>query len=376
MHMFSLGKVCPKIYQYLRLSGKSTVMQLRPPKIEQIGNLSLCKDTFQLLRLSPEEISQAYREYAQSPFINAYLREHMPLSQNSNKLVSCLKQAIRESEPIKGKFYRGLTGCKDEEAVRNFIFKNEGFTSVTPEVNKKYAETFVIGRNSVLVEFDIKTPIKGFKANNYEILFDTNAFTPDKYDLVKIDKNYYKLIEKTKEKKLNFAKIISHFDEGNTLCHGSVPENYTQKSRIYIEEYTYTPRFGKNKGIVQTVPAHWEEIQEMLPNYHIDKLWSGGAGSGTSAIQNVVKKSLADPRTKGRVTLEACCIDGKTSPAGFYYKLGFRFGDAHNNKMLENWLIKGGHRENAPFISGNMFLPEENIEHCLNYAKNKPNKVN
>lgn len=44
--------------------------------------------------------------------------------------------------------------------------------------------------------------------------------------------------------------------------------------------------------------------------------------------------------------------------------------------MLENWLIKGGHRENAPFISGNMFLPEENIEHCLNYAKTNRTKGN
>lgn len=369
--MVIFGKISPEIYKYLRTSGESNILQLQSSKVPHSNGLRLSADTFQSLKYTPKEITEAYREYAVSPYVNTYLREHAPLSEKSNKLVSCIKQAINESEPISGKFYRGLSNCKDEEAVRNFILKNKGFTSVTPEINKNYAESFAIGKNCAVVEFDIKTPIKGFRGNNYEVLFDTNVFTPDKYDLVKVNDNYFKLIEKTNVGKTNFAQITSHFDNGGTYHLGYIPDDYVQKTRELVEEYSYIPRFGKDKGKLKTVPAHWEERQTMLPHYHIDKLWTGGKGSGTQAVQDVVIKSLSDTQTKGRVTLDACCIDGKTSPAGFYYKLGFRFGDAQKNKELKNWLEKGGTRENAPFLTGTMFLPKENINHCLNYGKNK-----
>ncbi|MCQ2755057.1 MAG: hypothetical protein MJ231_08465, partial [bacterium] len=124
-----------------------------------------------------------------------------------------------------------------------------------------------------------------------------------------------------------------------------------------------------NKGIKRVIPAHYDEVQKMLPHYHIDKLWSSGKGTGTTAVQEVVSRSLSNPRTAGRVTLDASCIDGKTSPAGFYYKLGFRFKQPNLNKELEEWLSKGGRKENAPFITGTMYLPQENIEQCLKYGK-------
>ena len=37
------------------------------------------------------------------------------------------------------------------------------------------------------------------------------------------------------------------------------------------------------------------------------------------------------------------------------------------NKQLEEWIANGGKRENSPFLTGMMYLPAENIEHCLNY---------
>ena len=101
-------------------------------------------------------------------------------------------------------------------------------------------------------------------------------------------------------------------------------------------------------------------------------MWSGGKGSGTAAVQNVVEESLSNPLTKGRVMLDASSIDGKTHPAGFYYKLGFRYKQPAYNQELEAWLANGGKRENSPmFPSAVMYLPKENIEHCLNYGKNK-----
>ena len=139
------------------------------------------------------------------------------------------------------------------------------------------------------------------------------------------------------------------------------------KSREFIKAHTITYKYGPYKGQTKIFPDRWEETQSILPHYHIDKLWSTGKGSGTNSVQSVVRESVNNPKTAGRVTLDACCIDGKTSPAGFYYKLGFRFKDQKMNKQLEEWIANGGKRENSPFLTGMMYLPAENIEHCLNY---------
>lgn len=164
------------------------------------------------------------------------------------------------------------------------------------------------------------------------------------------------------------AQITSHFNNGGTIVFGDIAENYVTKNRIFIKGNTRIEKFGPKKGQLVTTPDRWLESSISLPHYHIDKLWTGGRGSGTKAVQGVVAESVANPKTAGRVTLDACCIDGKTSPAGFYYKLGFRFQEQESNKILAEWLKNGGKRENAPFLTGSMYLPQENIEHCLNYA--------
>lgn len=171
-----------------------------------------------------------------------------------------------------------------------------------------------------------------------------------------------------KKQPVLLAKITSHYDIGGFRQLGNMPKDYVKVTNEFIEEHIYTIPIGPNKGKIKITPAHLEEVQEMLPHYHIDKLWTGGKGSGTMAVQNVVSKSLTNPLTQGRVTLDACCIDGKTSPAGFYYKLGFRFKDKDMNNELATWIENGGKRENAPFLTGFMYLPKENIEHCLNYG--------
>ena len=368
--MSIIGKITPKLYKYLKISGKSSILETTAPKCGiSFKGLKLDRDCFSRLTHTQEEIQSAYKEYARSPYINHYLRENLPMTERGNEIYSCLKQAINDSEPVTGKFYRGLSGCKDEKDVRKFIFNNSGFTSVTPELNKNYAGAFAIGKNSAIVEFDIKTPTKAFNAGSYETIFDTKAFTPEKYDLVKVDEGYYKIIEKSAPKTVKNAIMTSHFDTGGTTQFAPIPDNYVKKTSEFVDEYTYTAKFGPNKGQKITKPAHYEERKTMLPHYHIDKLWTTGKGSGTQSVQAIVSESLANAKTQGRVTLDACCIDGKTSPAGFYYKLGFRFNQPQLNEDMAKWLASGGKRENAPFLTGAMHLPAENIEHCLNYGK-------
>lgn len=171
------------------------------------------------------------------------------------------------------------------------------------------------------------------------------------------------------KKEAPIAKMSAYYDGGQSLVLGYLPDNYVTKEHMFIKGGTSIAKIGPKKGQQVTTPDRWIESSIILPHYHIGLLRSGGAGSGTKAVQRVVAKSLEDSRTAGRVTLDACCIDGKTSPAGFYYKLGFRFQNQDLNIKLEEWLKNGGKRENSPFITGTMFLPKENIEQCLKYGK-------
>lgn len=144
-------------------------------------------------------IIDSYKKYAQSPYINDYLRQELPLSEASKNLVDSLKLAINNNK-ISGKFVRGLSATRknplrNTNDVSKFIFDNKGFTSVVPENNADYANCFALGKNGVKIIFDIKD-MQAYKASNYEVIFDTNAFTPSKFNLVQESENLYKIIQK------------------------------------------------------------------------------------------------------------------------------------------------------------------------------------
>ncbi|MCI1273875.1 MAG: hypothetical protein LKG27_05525 [Clostridiaceae bacterium] len=148
-------------------------------------------------------------------------------------------------------------------------------------------------------------------------------------------------------------------------------EDYVSVEKEYIPQTKERTVYqcGK-KYIIPSKPAHYEENYYIKPHYYIDELYSRSKGSGTIAVQNVVKQSLKNPQTNGRVILTAECIDGgKTYPTGFYYKLGFRSTDPSINEILRKWLNAGGDRATAPRLPGSMYLPKENIKHCLKYGK-------
>lgn len=162
------------------------------------------------------------------------------------------------------------------------------------------------------------------------------------------------------------CEIRYYFDDSKCVVFGDFPKNYVDVDKVFVE--AQPERFSRfTKKLIPAVDAHWDTVQTLKPNYYIEHLFSHAKGQGSEAVKNIVKKSLEDSRTQGRVVIHCDVIDGKTSPAGFYYKLGFRFPSEQNNTLLKNWLEKGGQRQNAPMMTGMMYLPSENITHCLNY---------
>lgn len=195
---------------------KSVVSEIGMNNFREIAEKSFkanMYDTFEYSRfanhLKPNSITEtkkaldniclSYKKYAESPFINDYLRKGLTLSDDSKQIVASLKQAISLNN-VSGRFVRGLSPTRTNpletvDDVSKFIFGNKGFTSVVPETNADYANCFALGRNGTKVIFDIKS-MPGYRASNYEVLFDTEAFTPDKFEITKIGERLYKVIQK------------------------------------------------------------------------------------------------------------------------------------------------------------------------------------
>jgi hypothetical protein len=197
--MSIIGKVLPKYYNYLKMSGAQSFLRTTKPMLKNSTSIKLDPKGVKTLSYTQEEIEKAYQSYARSPFVNAYLRAGEVISETGNKIISCLNQAINKSKPTTGKFLRGLVGTREkplnDSTISDYIFKNKGFTSTTTE--KSFASSFAsAGSNSAIVEFEITKPMKAFTANRWETIFAPNAFTSDKFEIQKLGDRYYKVVQK------------------------------------------------------------------------------------------------------------------------------------------------------------------------------------
>lgn len=150
----------------------------------------------QQTKLDLENIINSYKEYAQSPYVNDYLRNGLSLSENAKRIIDALKLAISHNR-ISGRFVRGLSATRKNrleniDDVSKFIFENKGFTSAVPQANSEYANCFSLGKNGVKAIFDVDN-MPAYKASSYEVLFEPNAFTRDKFDITEIGDRLYRV---------------------------------------------------------------------------------------------------------------------------------------------------------------------------------------
>ena len=89
-------------------------------------------------------------------------------------------------------------------------------------------------------------------------------------------------------------------------------------------------------------------------------------GLGTEAVKQLAEKAMFDPRTEGRIVTFSTPVWQESSPALFFYKLGFRFIDPNGNSYMEECL-----RKKIPDIPpqiGMMYLPKSNLHRLLRYG--------
>lgn len=116
-------------------------------------------------------------------------------------------------------------------------------------------------------------------------------------------------------------------------------------------------------------PTEKKKIKYLKNAYVIDYIQSPkmGCGLGTEALKGLAEKAFFDSRAEGRIVTFCAPVWKESSPAQFFYKLGFRFMDKTANEYIEDCIIKK--IPDLPPQTGMMYLPKANIHKLLRYGE-------
>ena len=178
-----------------------------------------------------------------------------------------------------------------------------------------------------------------------------------------------------KEKATIRVKKIRRGD--NIVIPGEIDDDYVD---IVEEEVEYKGKYSHygsggnlflpNQNITQFIPRTYKRKIKYLKNcYIIDYIQSPKPknGLGTEAIKQLAEKAMFDTRADGRIVTFSAPIMKESSPALFFYKLGFRFIDPASNEVMEECL-----RTKMPDIPaqiGMMYLPKNRLHKLLHYGE-------
>ncbi len=162
-----------------------------------------------------------------------------------------------------------------------------------------------------------------------------------------------------KEKAKITVKKIKRGD--NIIIPGEIDDDYVD----IIEE-----PLGKDYGgnFFSAAPLT-RKIKYLKNCYIIDYIQSPKArcGLGTEAIKNLAEKAMFDSKTEGRIVTFSAPLVKESSPALFFYKLGFRFISPEANQYMEECILKK--IPDIPAQVGMMYLPKSRLHKLLRYGE-------
>lgn len=166
-----------------------------------------------------------------------------------------------------------------------------------------------------------------------------------------------------KEKALIRVKKIKRGD--NLVMVGDIDDDYVD---IVEEKIPASSRAGGTSFNFFQLEPERRQTKFLKNCYLIDYIQSPkmGCGLGTEAIKNLVEKAMFDTKADGRIVTFCAPVWKESSPAQFFYKLGFRFMDKEANKYIEDCIIKKV--PDLPPQIGMMYLPKANIHKLLRYG--------
>jgi hypothetical protein len=90
-------------------------------------------------------------------------------------------------------------------------------------------------------------------------------------------------------------------------------------------------------------------------------------GLGTEAIKGLAEKAMFDPKIEGRIVTYSAPVWQESSPALFFYKLGFRFMEPSANERMRECLKTN--TPDLPAQTGMMYLPRTQLHKLLHYGE-------
>ncbi len=161
-----------------------------------------------------------------------------------------------------------------------------------------------------------------------------------------------------KEKAILRVKKFKRAD--NIIIAGEIEDHY-----VDIVEEEEAPNNGFN--FFQLQPEK-RKIKYLKNSYIIDYIQSPkmGCGLGTEALKGLAEKAMFDSKAEGRIVTFCAPVWKESSPAQFFYKLGFRFMDPTANEYIQDCIIKKV--PDLPPQMGMMYLPKKNLHKLLRYG--------
>ena len=165
-----------------------------------------------------------------------------------------------------------------------------------------------------------------------------------------------------KEKATIRVKKLNRSD--NLPVVGEIDDDYVDivEEEVDVSEYQTSPH-----SFLKLPPQKFKRAY--LKNcYIIDFIQSPTTrrGLGTAAIKQLAEKAMFDERAQGRIVTYAAPMMRESSPAQFFYKLGFRFFDPKANEYIAECLAKK--IPDIPAQTGMMYLPKAQLHKLLRYG--------
>lgn len=147
---------------------------------------------------------------------------------------------------------------------------------------------------------------------------------------------------------------------------GNIPQDYISETKVPKTNIENLMKLNSKFKLVTFKAPDESQDYYVKSCYMIDSIVSPvrGKGEGTKAVRNILEKSLTDKDTEGRLITNVIVLDGETSAAGFFYKLGFRFIEDNKNNIMKEW-INDKKNYIAPKLTGLMYLPKENVNRLM-----------
>ena len=159
---------------------------------------------------------------------------------------------------------------------------------------------------------------------------------------------------------------VKKFKRGdNIIIAGNIDDDYVD---IVEEEENNSGGHEQEHNFFLLNPTTKKKTKYLKNCYVIDYIQSPKThcGLGTEAVKSLAEKAMFDTKADGRIVTFSAPVWKESSPALFFYKLGFRFIDPSANDYMDECLIKK--TTDIPPQTGMMYLPKKNLKKLLMYG--------